>query len=162
MEQETEEKKPMDKLCEQVDKKIEELLQNGVQQSNIDYFYKLVDIKKDIKEMEDNNMRYYGNYGTNYGRRDSMGRYAEGGNNYARRGVDTKYRGEEMLDEMSYHYGNYHDNYNTGNYGAKEDSAYKMTEAFKKFGYSIAEELEPNEKMMFKQAMQEIMQELDR
>lgn len=108
----------------------------------------------------------YGNYDDmSYGRRGvrgtGRGRYSEG--SYGRRGVPGtgrgRYRGEEMLDEMSYHYGNYH---NSGNYGAKEDSAYKMTEAFKEFGFSIVEELEPNEKMMFKQAMQEIMQELER
>lgn len=37
-----------------------------------------------------------------------------------------------------------------------------MTDAFVEFGYAISKELEPNEKMMFKDAMEQIMQELER
>lgn len=161
------------KINTQIEKIIECILTDEIQPANIDYLGKLVDIHKDIKNEEywkekEEIMRYrdYGNYNDNsyngygdnsYGRRDvpgtGRGKYRDG--NYGKRG---NYRGEEMLDEMSYHYGNYHD---SNSYGAKEDSAYKMTEAFKEFGFSIAEELEPKEKMMFKQAMQEIMQELE-
>lgn len=157
-------------LIEKTEQAIKTVAEQGLNNNNIDFLYKAVDIHKDLcnenywKAKEEYYM--YGNYDDmNYGRRGvrgtGRGRYSEG--SYGRRGVPGtgrgRYRGEEMLDEMSYHYGNYH---NSGNYGAKEDSAYKMTEAFKEFGFSIAEELEPNEKMMFKQAMQEIMQELER
>lgn len=169
-EEKKEEKTFQTELIEKTEQAIKTVAEQGLNNNNIDFLYKAIDIHKDLcnenywKVKEEYYM--YGNYDDmNYGRRGvrgtGRGRYSEG--SYGRRGVPGtgrgRYRGEEMLDEMSYHYGNYH---NSGNYGAKEDSAYKMTEAFKEFGFSIAEELEPNEKMMFKQAMQEIMQELER
>ena len=169
-EEKKEEKTFQTELIEKIEQAIKTVAEQGLNNNNIDFLYKAVDIHKDLcnekywKAKEEYYM--YGNYDDmSYGRRGvkgtGRGRYSEG--SYGRRGVPGtgrgRYRGEEMLDEMSYHYGNYH---NSGNYGAKEDSAYKMTEAFKEFGFSIAEELEPNEKMMFKQAMQEIMQELER
>lgn len=169
-EEKKEEKTFQTELIEKTEQAIKTIAEQGLNNNNIDFLYKAVDIHKDLcnenywKAKEEYYM--YGNYDDmSYGRRGvrgtGRGRYSEG--SYGRRGVPGtgrgRYRGEEMLDEMSYHYGNYH---NSGNYGAKEDSAYKMTEAFKEFGFSIAEELEPNEKMMFKQAMQEIMQELER
>lgn len=169
-EEKKEEKTFQHELIEKTEQAIKTVAEQGLNNNNIDFLYKAVDIHKDLcnekywKAKEEYYM--YGNYDDmSYGRRGvrgtGRGRYSEG--SYGRRGVPGtgrgRYRGEEMLDEMSYHYGNYH---NSGNYGAKEDSAYKMTEAFKEFGFSIAEELEPNEKMMFKQAMQEIMQELER
>lgn len=169
-EEKKEEKTFQHELIEKTEQAIKTVAEQGLNNNNIDFLYKAVDIHKDLcneeywKAKEEYYM--YGNYDDmSYGRRGvkgtGRGRYSEG--SYGRRGVPGtgrgRYRGEAMLDEMSYHYGNYH---NSGNYGAKEDSAYKMTEAFKEFGFSIAEELEPNEKMMFKQAMQEIMQELER
>lgn len=169
-EEKKEEKTFQDEIKEKTEQAIKTVTEQGINNNNIDFLYKAIDIHKDLcneKYWEVKEEYYmYGNYDDmNYGRRGvrgtGRGRYSEG--SYGRRGVPGtgrgRYRGEEMLDEMSYHYGNYH---NSGNYGAKEDSAYKMTEAFKEFGFSIAEELEPNEKMMFKQAMQEIMQELER
>lgn len=169
--EETKNKDIVKELCPKIEDLIINIKEDGINSDNLEYLYKLVDIHKDLKnekywESEERKMRY-SNYGNeyddynSYGRRGvpgtGRGRYREG--SYGRQGVDAKYRGEDMLDEMSYHYGNYHD---SNSYGAKEDSAYKMTEAFKEFGYSIAEELEPNEKKMFKKAMQEIMQELDK
>lgn len=153
-----------EKLKQQVEEKICLLIEEGLQEENIETIYKLVDIHKDLanedywKIKEEDIMMYRGNYEeANYGRdnygRSNYGRYED---NYGRRGA--RYRGEEMLDEMSYHYGTYH---NTNNYGTKENSAFKMVEAFKEFGFSIAEELEPKEKMMFKNAMQEIMQRIN-
>ena len=169
-EEKKEEKKFQDEIKEKAEQAIKTVTEQGINNNNIDFLFKIIDIHKDLcneKYWEVKEEYYmYGNYDDmNYGRRGvrgtGRGRYSEG--SYGRRGVPGtgrgRYRGEEMLDEMSYHYGNYH---NSGNYGAKEDSAYKMTEAFKEFGFSIAEELEPNEKMMFKQAMREIMQELER
>lgn len=77
----------------------------------------LIDIHKDMceeeKYEEDINMRYseYGTYDTApYGRRmrDSRGRYM-GNSNYGRRGVDSRYRGEEMLEDMHQSYQEYYD-----------------------------------------------------
>lgn len=171
--EEKQDKKISEKINEQIDKTINIILEQGIQAGNVDFLYKIVDIKKDMAEIEkEEHEMMYGNYGNyddmSYGRRGvpgtGRGRYRDG-DSYGRRGVPGtgrgRYRGEEMIDEMKYHYGNYQESYNNGNYSAKEDSAYKMTEAFKEFGFSIAEELEPNEKMMFKKAMQEIMRELE-
>ena len=127
----TEEKNVLEKVTEEVDKSIKRIMEQGVQTNNIDFLYKMIDVKKDIAEIEkeEQEMMYsnYGNYGRDsYGeyegnysggrRRDSRGRYMEGGS-YGRRGYDTKYRGHDMLDEMNYSYGAYSDNNEYGNYG---------------------------------------------
>lgn len=106
-----------DKILEQTEKKIKEILAQGLQPGNIDMLYKLVDIHKDIfnedyweTKKEVYEMRY-GNYGRssygtsgNYGARgrsrDSRGRYRESG-----RG--GRYRGHEMIDEMYEGYSGY-------------------------------------------------------
>lgn len=128
-------KKVEEKICEILDK-------TGIEASNVDYLYKLVDIHKDIenekywdkkKEVFEMNYRNYGEYGedySSYGRRGVPGtgrRYSEG--SYGRRGVPGsgrgRYRGEEMLEDMHYMYNDYSDNkdeYGRGNYGAKEDT----------------------------------------
>lgn len=126
MEQETEKKetKVLDKLKEETDKSMKRVLEQGVQTNNVDFLYKMIDIKKDIAEIEKEEQEMmYGNYGRyddmSYSggrRRDSRGRYMEGGS-YGRRGYDTKYRGHDMLDEMNYSYGAYSDNNEYGNYG---------------------------------------------
>lgn len=41
-----------EKIKETVESKIEKLLETGIQSSNVDYFYKLVDIHKDIENEE--------------------------------------------------------------------------------------------------------------
>lgn len=164
--EENKEKTMNQKAKEQVEEEICLILENNSVRNDVDYLYKLVDIHKDLcnedywQERKDEiRMRYndYGNYNEGYGRR-----YSEG---YGRRGVPGtgrgRYRGEEMLDEMKYHYGNYQDSYNAGNYSAKEDSSYKMTEAFKEFVFAVGEELEPKDKQMFKQAMYEMVQKLN-
>lgn len=111
-------------LKKQVDKKLTELKNEGIQQANVDYVYKLIDIKKDITEMEDKEMYrdYYGNYENDYGNyrggrsRDSRGRFMENGRgNYGRR-----YRGHDMLDDMNMNYGEYMENRENGNYGSPE------------------------------------------
>lgn len=120
----------MNKIKKQVESQISDISENGVDEDNVDYLYRLVDIHKDISNEDywkikegGKEMRYkYGNYGNdyseeNYGRRrrDSKGRYME-------RGTGSRYRGEEMLDEMYQNYGEYSENreeYGRGNYGAK-------------------------------------------
>lgn len=167
MEEKTEakEKSTFDILQEQTEGKMKELANEGVKRENIDYLGKLADFQKDLLEIktrkEEKEMRYGNEYGDSYGR----GYRGYGTEGYGRRGVPGtgrgRYRGEEALDEMKYHYGNYQDSYNTGNYNAKEDSSYKMTEAFKEFIYAVGQELEPKDKQMFKQAMQEMVQKLN-
>lgn len=121
-----------DKVKELVEKGINKTIEDGIQTSNLDTLGKLVDIYKDIaniehwKKEEENDMRYdrrYREYGReqygrdSYGRRrrDSSGRYMEGGN----------YRGEEMMNDMHEAYRDYSDGreeMNMGNYGAKDDT----------------------------------------
>lgn len=89
---------------------IEQVADNGLEDVDIDYLSQIVDIHKDMKEVECMNYGRYGNYG-NY-------------NEYGRRGVDTKYRGENYMDSMRGSYRTYEEarnEYNAGNYGAKED-----------------------------------------
>lgn len=143
--------KEMEKLKEQVEEKIKTITEQGVQGSNLEVLGKLVDIHKDLKEVEHwenedgGKAMYRGEYGNRgygegyseggYGRRGNYreGGYSEGGyseGSYGRRGVKgtgrgRRYRGDDMLDEM---YGNYRgymegrEQYNEGNYGAKHDS----------------------------------------
>ena len=157
----TEEKNVLDKVTEEVDKSIKRIMEQGVQTNNIDFLYKMIDVKKDIAEIEkeEQEMMYsnYGNYdrdaygeyneGGNYSggrRRDSRGRYMEGGS-YGRRGVKGtgrgRYRGEEMMDEMAYHYGNY--NEGREQYGADEETmkSFKyMLKSFKDYYKHLKEE----------------------
>ena len=158
---ETKETKVLDKLKEETDKSMKRVLEQGVQTNNVDFLYKMIDIKKDIAEIEkeEQEMMYsnYGNYGRDaYGeyneggnysggrRRDSRGRYMEGGS-YGRRGVKGtgrgRYRGEEMMDEMAYHYGNY--NEGREQYGADEETmkSFKyMLKSFKDYYKHLKEE----------------------
>ena len=147
MEQETEKKetKILDKLKEETDKSMKRVLEQGVQTNNIDFLYKMIDVKKDIAEIEKEEQEMmYGNY-DNYGRyddmsygggrrRDSKGRYMEG-SSYGRRGVPGtgrgRYRGEEMMDEMAYHYGNY--NEGREQYGADEETIKSFKYMLKSF-----------------------------
>ena len=154
MEQETEKKetKILDKLKEETDKSMKRVLEQGVQTNNVDFLYKMIDIKKDIAEIEKEEQEMmYGNYGRyddmSYSggrRRDSRGRYMESGS-YGRRGVPGsgrgRYRGEEMMDEMMYHYGNY--NEGREQYGADEETmkSFKyMLKSFKDYYKHLKEE----------------------
>lgn len=125
-----------EKVKNQVEEKIEKIINDGIQAENLDFLYKLVDIHKDLenekywkekKEVIKMNYRGYGEYG-NY----SEGNYNEG--SYGRRGVPgtgrgryregygRNYRGQEMLEEMKEHYGNYSEGKEQmvqGNYGAE-------------------------------------------
>ena len=149
MEQETEKKetKILDKLKEETDKSMKRVLEQGVQTNNVDFLYKMIDIKKDIAEIEkeEQEMMYsnygnydnYGEYDRSYGggrRRDSRGRYMEGGS-YGRRGVKGtgrgRYRGEEMMDEMAYHYGNYSEG--REQYGADQETMKSFQYMLKSF-----------------------------
>lgn len=142
---ETKEPKVLDKLKEETEKSMKRVLEQGVQTTNVDFLYKMIDIKKDIAEIEkeEQEMMYgnYGNYGEyregnyNGGRsRDSRGRYMEG-ENYGRRGVRGsgrgRYRGEEMMDEMMYHYGNY--NEGREQYGADDETMKSFKYMLKSF-----------------------------
>lgn len=117
---EEKEKSMQDKLIENSENAINSLLENGIQSDELETLCKLTKIHKYARqekhwEKEENNMRYrnYGNYG-NYN-----------GNSYGRRGVDSRYRGEQEMDDMYMNYQAYNEGreqYNRGNYGAKQDT----------------------------------------
>lgn len=125
------EEKILEKTSEYIEKAAEDF--NNV---DIDYLFKVVDIHKDIKEVECmNNYGRYGNYG-NYGEYDD----------YGRRGVDARYRGESYMEGMNGSYRAYEQSrneYNAGNYGAKEDGLKEleyMLHSLVKFAKTIKEE----------------------
>ena len=132
----------IEKVTEEVDKSITRIMQQGVQTNNVDFLYKMIDIKKDIAEIKkEENEMMYGNYGRyddmSYSggrRRDSRGRYMEGGS-YGRRGVPGtgrgRYSGEEMMEDMMYHYGNY--NEGREQYGADEETMKSFKYMLKSF-----------------------------
>ena len=169
-----EEKKVIDKVTEEVDKSIKRIIEQGVQTNNIDFLYKMIDVKKDIAEIEkeEQEMMYsnYGNYGREdemmyYGgrRRDSRGRYMEG-SSYGRRGVKGtgrgRYRGEEMMDEMMYHYGNYaegRDQY--GADGETMESFKYMLKSFKDYFKHLKQEASsPQEIKLLEETAREMLE----
>lgn len=121
-----------EKIINSVKEYLEQVGNDGISSTDIDYLFKVVDIYKDIKEVE------CMNYG-NYGRYDSYGEYG-------RRGYDAKYRGDSYMEGMSGSYRNYEaarNEYNTGNYGAKEDGLKEleyMLHSLVKFAKIIKEE----------------------
>jgi hypothetical protein len=176
MEQETEKKetKVLDKLKEETDKSMKRVLEQGVQTNNVEFLCKMIDIKKDIAEIEKEEQEMmYSNYG-NYGRendmmysggrsRDSRGRYMESGS-YGRRGVKGtgrgRYRGEEMMDEIAYHYGNY--NEGREKYGADEETLKSfeyMLKSFKDYYKHLKQEASsPQEVKMLEQTAEEMLE----
>lgn len=161
--EEKKEEKTIDKLKEETEKLIKNILEQGINENNLDYLYKVVDIHKDISNEEywkqkEENLSMYGNYG-----RDSYGEYSEGGS-YGRRGVPGsgrgRYRGEEMMDEMAYHYGNYTEG--RDNYGADQETmkSFKyMLKAFKDYYKHLKEEASSQEEVqMLEDVAREISQ----
>lgn len=156
---------------------MKQIAEQDISSSNIEYLSKLVDIKENLKEMEDGNMygRYgrYDGYGANFdnyrdgGRDGGRGMYTRDysgygrGNsgNYGARGYDKRYRGDESIERMSNEYGRYMEN--RERYGAGEEanrSFHFMVESWKDFGKVIKEEAEtPEQRQMFEQAVQMMM-----
>ena len=171
MEEEKKEVKAIEKVTEEVDKSIKRILEQGVQTNNIDFLTKMIDIKKDIAKIEKEEQEMmYGNYGRyddmSYSggrRRDSRGRYMEGGS-YGRRGVPGsgrgRYRGEEMMDEMMYHYGN--NNEGREQYGADEETmkSFKyMLKSFKDYYKHLKEEASsPQEVKLLEETAREMLE----
>ena len=155
-----------EKLSKKTEEKIKEILEEDININNLDYLYKLIDIYKDVKEVESMN---YGNYSgrrpgyDSYGEygRSGYGNYGEGSyGEYGRRGVDSRYRGYGHLDRMYNEYGNY--NYGRERYGANEDtkrSLKYMLESMEDFARMLKEEAQSQEEVeMIRQTAQKIAQ----
>lgn len=103
-----------DKLKELVEKGISKTIEDGIQTSNLDTLYKLVDIYKDIsnvehwKKEEENDMMYDRRY-REYGREPYIREP------YGRRGRDSRgrYMGDEMMNDMHEAYRDYSDGNDT-------------------------------------------------
>lgn len=157
-----------EKLTKEAENSINKILEEGLNTNNLDYLYKLVDIYKDAKEVENMNYGNYGNYGE-YGRRpgyDSYGEYGNYGNygeygrgSYGRRGYDMKYRGGQELDRMAGEYGRYMES--RSRYGAGEEtdkSFYYMVKALEDFIKVLEQEAEtPQQKQQLNEALQRSM-----
>ena len=121
----------LEKLMEETTKYLTKIGEQGLNAADIDYLFKVVDIHKDLKEVECMN--------NGYGRYDAYGEYN-------RRGVDARYRGDSYIDSMRGSYRNYEEarnEYNRGNYGAKEDGLKEleyMMHAAMKFIKMVKEE----------------------
>lgn len=140
------EKDLKEKVCEQIEEQVRQIVEEGVQANNVEMLGELVDIKKDLANMDywkikEGAMKMrYRNYGRDdYGARgrDSRGRYTRGG-----RG---NYRGEEMLEEMMENYGTYMDGSNYG--GPETDKAFEyMLQSAEDFMMHLFEESDSPEK----------------
>ena len=108
----------MKDLIERIEAYIEKKSKQEFHTVDKDELFKVVDIYKDLKEVE--NMNRYGNE-YNRGGYGTYNTY----NEYNRRGVDAKYRASSYMDGMRGSYEAYEDDRNEfnagGNYGAKED-----------------------------------------
>ena len=159
-----------EKLAEKTSESITKIIDEGITTNNLDHLYKLVDIYKDAKEVENMNYGNYSGRGPGHGSygRGNYGEYGEGsygeyGNygrdSYGRRGVDRRYRGDDYLERMSGEYGRYMEN--RSRYGASEEtdkSFHYMVEAYKDFSKYLFEEAEtPQQKQMLREAMQQSM-----
>ena len=146
-----------DKLLQQVDEKIKEIMEEDINSNNLDYLYKLSKIKHITKEDKMN----YGNYGE-YGRRAGYDSYGEhyGRDNYGRRGYDAKYRGHNHLDRMYEDYGRYMDG--RTKYGNNQDtmkSLKYMLESMEDFARMLKEDAQSQEEVeMIRQTAQRIAQ----
>lgn len=163
----------MEKLKELVEKELKSMEESGIDSSNIDVIYKLVDIHKDIEneeywkvKKEAMEMRYNGDYegyGEGYGRRrrDSRGRYMAGGRGGNRGGRGGYSEGgnyghympypemymDRMMDGME-GYMEGREQYNRGNYNGKDqsvESLEKMLEGIVAFVEEIQNDPEQHE-----------------
>lgn len=132
--------------------KLEQLNQNEINENNLMHIDKLVDIYKDIKEVE---CMYNGNYGYYSGRDVRYNRGNDYGE-YGRRGYDMKYRGDESLDRMAGEYGRYQES--KSRYGASEEtdkSFHYMVKALEDFIMVLKEEADTPEQ---KQELMSVLQ----
>ena len=162
----------MEKLKELVETELKNMEENGIDSSNIDVIYKLVDIHKDIAneeyweakkgvldmryrgDYEEYNEGYDGGYGRR--RRDSRGRYmaggrgGRGGNRGSSYGHHMPYPEmymDRMMDGME-GYMEGREQYNRGNYNGKDqsiESLEKMLEGIVAFVEEIQQDPEQQE-----------------
>ena len=103
----------------EIEKILGDISNDGVNQSNVDYIFKLVDIHKDLNQedyWEVKKMYYRDSRRYDYDRDDMS--YGRG----RRRDSRGRYKGHDMIDEMSDYYGKYMETRDGRSYGGREDS----------------------------------------
>ena len=164
MGEKAEEKKTMEQLKEKIEEHIKKFVEQGIQTSNIDFVYKLVDIHKDLaneeywKIKEEKYMNYRG-YGEGYGRGGYSGEYGRRGVRGSGRG---RYRGEDAMMEMQENYDEYNEasqEMYRGNYGA-EDQMVQSVEAIGENMIEIVKELSKADEPQVKRALQKVGKEI--
>ena len=164
----------VDKIKELVAKELEQFSNTELNGDELDVLYKLVDIHKDLENIDYWNVKKeaikmrYNNYG-DY----SEGGYSEGRySNYGRRGVPGtgrgRYRGhddgEEMLENMKESYSAYSESrsYDRGNYGAEQESMEALEDTmrlFTEFAQKMIQEVDsPEAKQIIRKHLRKISQ----
>lgn len=146
------------KLIDKTNELIDQILDEGINTSNLEPLYKLTKIKHIAKEGDKMNYgNYYGDRYSNYGRDDYRGY-----DDYGRRTRDSRgrYRGHEHLDRMYDNYGRYEEC--RERYGANEDtkrSLKYMLESMEDFARMLRDEAQSQEEVeMIRQTAQRISQ----
>ena len=146
-----------ERVIEKTEESITKILDEGLNTTNLDHLYKLIDIYKDAKEVKDMNYRY-GNYGRDEYGRDNYGRYDEYG--ARRRDSRGRYMGHEHLDRMYEDYGRYEEGRHR--YGTNEDtkrSLQYMLKSMEDFARMLKEEAQSQEEIqMIRETAQRIAQ----
>lgn len=151
-----EEEKLEDKVIEKVDEKIQHIVDEDINTTNLEYLYKLSKIRHMTKEDKE----MYGEYGNYYGR-DEYGRDRYGRDEYGARRRDSRgrYMGHEHLDRMYDDYGRYmesRERYGAGSEDSKKSLKY-MLESMEDFARMLkADATSQEEIMMIKQTAQRI------
>lgn len=154
-----EEKQLEDKVIEKVDEKIQHIVDEDINTTNLDYLYKLSKIRHMTKEDKE----MYGNYGNYGGRRPGYDSYGRGDyrgyDTYRERGRDMRYRGHDHLDRMYDEYGRYSES--RSRYGASEEtdkSYHYMVKALEDFIRVLYEEADnEQQKNMLRETLQRSM-----
>ena len=162
----------LEKIKSIVEKELTQFSGTELSEDDLDILYKLIDINKDIENIDYWNvkkegikMRYenYGDY--------SEGRYSEG--RYGRRGVPGtgrgRYRGhdegEDMIEDMRESYSAYSESrnaYSRGNYGAEQESMEALEDTmrlFTDFAHKMIQEVDsPEAKQIIRKHLRKISQ----
>lgn len=154
-----EENKLEDRVINKVDEKIQHIIDEDINTTNLDYLYKLSKIRHMTKEDKE----MYGNYGNYGGRRPGYDTYGRGDyrgyDTYRERGRDMRYRGHDHLDRMYDEYGRY--NESRSRYGASEEtdkSYHYMVKALEDFIRVLYEEADnEQQKNMLRETLQRSM-----
>ena len=150
-----------DMVLKKVEEQIQQVMDQGISTSNLEYLYKLSKIKHMAKE--DKCMNYgrrpgYDSYGNNYGYNyGNYGAYGDG--SYGRRGYDMKYRGEQEMDRMAGEYGRYMESRERYGTGEETDRSFHyMVKALEDFIKVLHEEADSQQqKQMLNETLQRSM-----